>query len=169
MMAALGTAIMLVGGVVPVMTYISPLLAGVFIIPVRVELGRKWGWMVWGTVSILSIVLCADKEAGFFYVFAGYYPLIKEYIDRIKGKVISILAKAGIFTASMGMMYLFLIYVIALPSVIADFSGVSLVVNILIFAVMILILICFDRMAAIAAWFYAARIRPKMKSIRRRG
>ena len=66
LMAALGAVMMLTGGLVPVMTYCSPLLAGVLLIPVLREHGRKWAWLVWIVTAALSMILSADKEAAFF-------------------------------------------------------------------------------------------------------
>jgi len=166
-MAALSVAILLLCGVIPVLTYIAPLVASIFLIPADAELGKKWGWMTWAVVSILSLILSADKEAAFFYVFVGYYPLIKRYLDRIKTKVLRILAKLGVFVAAIGTMYLLLIFVLALPSVIADFEGVSLILNILLIALMVFIMLCFDVVAAFASRYYTVRIRPKIHSISR--
>ena len=47
LMAALGAVLMLTGGLIPVMTYCSPLMAGVLLIPVLREFGKKWAWLVW--------------------------------------------------------------------------------------------------------------------------
>ena len=67
LMAALGAALMLVGGVIPVMTYCSPLIAGVLLIPVLREYGGRWAWLVWLVTALLSLILSADKEAALLY------------------------------------------------------------------------------------------------------
>jgi len=167
-MAALGTAIMLLGGIVPVLTYVTPLAASIFLIPVKEEVGKKWGWMTWLVVSLLSVFLSADKESGFFYLFVGYYPLIKEYLDRITNRAARVLAKLGTFAAAIVAMYLILIFILALPSVIADFEGASLILNIVMIAVTVFIMLCFDTVVGFAEKYYVIRIKPKLRSIRRR-
>ena len=60
LMAALGVVLMMTGGLIPVMTYCSPLLAGVLLIPVMRECGVRWAWMVWIVTAALSLILSAD-------------------------------------------------------------------------------------------------------------
>ena len=55
-MAALGAALMTTGGLIPVLTYCSPLLAGVLLIPVLQEYGEKWAWLVWLVTDRKSVV-----------------------------------------------------------------------------------------------------------------
>ena len=47
LMAALGAVIMTAGGLIPVATYCSPMIAGVLLLPVMSELGDRWAWMTW--------------------------------------------------------------------------------------------------------------------------
>ena len=78
-MAALGTVIMLTGGLIPVFTYCSPLIAALLLVPVCDVCGVSYGWIVWFVTSVLSMLIGADKEAAFFYIFLGYYPIIKPF------------------------------------------------------------------------------------------
>ena len=96
-MAAAGTALMLLGGVIPVFTYVSPLLASLFLIPVEHAAGRKAAAAVWVITSVLTLLLGADKEAAFFYVFFGWYPLMKPVLDRIRGRRLRLLIKFLLF------------------------------------------------------------------------
>ena len=96
-MAAAGTALMLLGGVIPVFTYVSPLLASLFLIPVEHAAGRKAAAAVWVITSVLTLLLGADKEAAFFYVFFGWYPLMKPVLDRIGGRRLRLLIKFLLF------------------------------------------------------------------------
>ena len=64
LMAALGAALMTTGGLIPIATYCSPLLAGLLLLPVLVEFGVREAWMVWAVTAALSLILSPDKEAG---------------------------------------------------------------------------------------------------------
>ncbi len=97
-MAAAGTALMLLGSVIPVFTYVSPLLASLFLIPVAGVAGRKAALAVWIITAGLTLLLGADKEAAFFYVFFGWYPLVKPAADRIGNRWIRLSVKILLFT-----------------------------------------------------------------------
>jgi riboflavin transporter FmnP len=75
MMAALGTMLMLTGGLIPVLTYCSPLLASFCLIPALDAYGKRNAWMVWAVTSALSLLIGVDKEASLFYLFLGWYPI----------------------------------------------------------------------------------------------
>ena len=72
LMAALGTVLMLTGGLVPVMTYCSPLLAGVLLIPVMREHGNNWAWLVW---LVTAAVILSLGLAWFTSVMSPLEPL----------------------------------------------------------------------------------------------
>ena len=63
MMAALAVTIMLLGGVIPLATFCCPALAGLALIPVLMEAGKKWTLMVYAAAAVLSLLLGPDKEA----------------------------------------------------------------------------------------------------------
>ena len=88
LMAALGTALMTTGGLIPIATYCSPLLAGILLLPVLYEFGRREGWMVWAVTAALSLILSPDKEAGSMYLFLGWYPILKPAFDRIRPRLL---------------------------------------------------------------------------------
>ena len=48
LMAALGTVLMLSSNLIPVLTYVAPMLASLTLIPILTEFGKKYAWMTWG-------------------------------------------------------------------------------------------------------------------------
>ena len=86
MAAGLSVAIMLLGGVIPAATYAVPMLCGLLLLPVLLEFGPKAAWTVYIAVSLLALMLGFDKEAAFFYIFIGYYPIVKWKIERVPAK-----------------------------------------------------------------------------------
>jgi hypothetical protein len=83
MVAALGTAVMILTGFVPVGGYAFPAFAGVLLITVVVEAGTRWAVGVYAVQSILSVMLAADQEAVLFFIlFFGYYPILKAALER---------------------------------------------------------------------------------------
>ena len=99
LMAALGTVLMLSSNLIPVLTYVAPMLASLTLIPILTEFGKKYAWMTWGVTAGLALLLCADREAAFFYLFIGWYPILKPKLDRIPSRPVRILSKLALFTA----------------------------------------------------------------------
>ena len=114
MMAALSTVIMLTGGLIPVLTYCSPLAASALLIPVLEEYGKGKASMVWIVTAALSILIGVDKEAAFFYLFLGWYPILKPLFDRLPLKGMRMIVKTCVFSAAIGIMYALLCYVLQL-------------------------------------------------------
>ena len=100
-----GTVLMLLGGVVPVATYAVPLLCGALLVPVTAEFGRGSAWATFFATALTALLLGMDKEAAFFYLFVGYYPILQGKMNLLEGKKKRLLAKAGLFLAALGAMY----------------------------------------------------------------
>ena len=90
MMVALSVALMLTGGLVPIATYCAPMLGGILLLPIMLEYGRKTAWTAYIATSLIVLTLGVDKEAAFFYLFLGYYPIIKWNIEKIGKKPLSL-------------------------------------------------------------------------------
>ena len=84
MMVALSVALMLTGGLIPIATYCAPLMCGVLLLPIFLEYGKKTALTAYAATSLIVLILGIDKEAAFFYIFLGYYPVIKWNLDKLK-------------------------------------------------------------------------------------
>ena len=163
MMVALSLVLMLMGGIIPIATDCVPMMSSILLLPVLVEFGRKTAWMAFFAIALIALLLGVDKEAAFFYLFLGYYPIVKWEIEKIKGKTSRILIKLSIFNISIFLMYLFLGMVMNMDAVVAEFltMGPALLV---IFAVLLNIcLFLYDRLLLPLLYLYAKRIRPKFR------
>ena len=67
-LAALAVVILLLGGVIPIGTYLAPMLASLPLIVLLTELPRGLclGW--YAVVAILGAMLCPDRETAFVFV-----------------------------------------------------------------------------------------------------
>lgn len=157
MMAALGIVVMLLGGIIPVATYCTPLVAGALLMIVLLEYSSREGWLVWLVTAVVSLILGVDKEASFFYIFMGYYPLIKPRFEKIPSLMTRRLTKLGYFTLAIGAMYAFLCLVLRLDAVLAEMQTTGVVLNIVFFAALILCMMIYDRLLFLLAMRYAAR------------
>ena len=105
MMNALAVVIMNLGGIVPMATFCTPVLAMIVLLPVLEEYGAKMGWCAWAAVSILSLLQVADREAAFVYVFFGWYPMVRPAVKVIPAKAVRLGVKLLIANSVMVVLY----------------------------------------------------------------
>lgn len=161
-MAALGTVMMLTGGLIPVFTYCSPLLASLLLIPVLFEYGSGKAWMVWVVTGALTLIIGIDKEAAFFYIFLAWYPIIKPHLDILKSKVLRFLSKILVFSAAVAAMYGLTCFVFRIDDIVNSFSAVRLI-NAAFLAALVLVMMLYDYSLAGIAHLYRTRLLTKLK------
>ena len=120
--AALAVVVMTLGGMIPLATYISPVLCALLLDFVRKTCDSKIGWTWYAAVCILSLLLSPDKEAAAVFAAMGYYPLVKARMDRLPVKW---LFKAIYFNTVTVLLYWILLRVIGMEQLIADFEGIG--------------------------------------------
>jgi hypothetical protein len=86
--------------------------------------GPKIAWAWYGAVTILSLLLAPDKEAGAVFAFFGYYPIVKPWLDK---RPLCFLWKLVLFNLSIFAMYGLLIYLLGLQQVLSDFQELGTV------------------------------------------
>ncbi len=125
LMAALSVVILLLGGLIPAATFACPMLAMLCLLPVLRECGEKIALVLYAAVSVLALLLVADKELALFYVFLGYYPILRPRLNKLPSPLLRILAKCGLFTAATVVMYLLILYLFQLEAIAAEFAEYS--------------------------------------------
>lgn len=117
-LAALAVVIMCLGGLVPVMTYVCPLILALMLEVVRLTCGNRIAWAWYGAVAILGLLLGPDREAAFLFVFLGYYPIVKPKLDRLP---LSLLWKVLLFNAATAAAYGILLNLAGMDALRAEF------------------------------------------------
>ena len=117
-LAALAVAVMSLGTLIPIMTYVCPMACVLLLETVRVTCGQRVAWAWYGAVAILGLLLCPDKEAAALFLFLGYYPLVKPKLD---GKKLSWLFKGALFNGSIGLMYFLLLRILGMEALSEEF------------------------------------------------
>ena len=162
MMAALATAVLMMGGVIPAATFAGPALAGLMLIPVFAEGGQKLALGAWLAISALSLILCADKEAALLFAFLGWYPAMKWKLEeKLKGWK-GVPVKLVIWNACAGAMAAMIFFVLRMDQVIAEYRemGRAMLVGFIVLANITLLV--YDRLLAIMAVVYLKKLRPKI-------
>ena len=131
-LAALAVVIMCMGTLIPIATYVCPMLSALILQLVLKICGRKIAWAWYGAVSILSLLLAPDKEAAAVFLALGYYPILKPKLDALKGKW---LWKLLFFNAVTLLTYWLLMHLFGFDQLAAEFSEMGAILT----AVMLLL------------------------------
>ncbi len=107
---------MFMTGLVPFLTYTLPAVSGALLAIIVIEINKKWATGAYIAISLLSLLIVADKEAAMFFVaFFGYYPIIKEVIENKLPKVLEWAVKLLLFNVAAIIAYAVIIYVFGIP------------------------------------------------------
>ena len=88
LMTALSVVLMMLTTLIPVFMYVIPIITGLLVIFTADVSNKKWGTGVYFSTAFLSLLLITDKEAALTYtLFFGYYPLIKDLIEKLPGLI----------------------------------------------------------------------------------
>lgn len=118
-LAALAVVVMSMGTLIPVATYVCPMLCTVLLQVVLKTCGSRIAWAWYGAVAVLSMLLAPDKEAAAVFVFLGYYPIVKPRLDRRKGKW---LWKLLLFNGATLLMYWILMQLFGIEQMLSEFA-----------------------------------------------
>lgn len=122
-MCGLSIVLMLSGSIIPFATFCAPAMSGLLLMPVAVECGMRLAWVCYGAISALAVLFVPDKEMAAIFVFLfGCYPLLKAYIQRIPGRGLQFLVKAGFFNGTVLAMYGMLLFFFPMPSLVEEFA-----------------------------------------------
>ena len=99
-LASLAVLIMSMGTLIPVATYVCPMLCALILQLVLKICGSRIAWAWYGAVTLLSLLMAPDKEAAAVFLALGYYPIVKDRLERLK-KPVAWTLKLVIFNATL--------------------------------------------------------------------
>lgn len=141
--AAVSVVLMFLTSIIPTLTYAVPAAAGLLLVIMVIEIDKKWATVVYIAVSILSALLIADKESAVMYIaFFGYYPIVKQPIEKHLNKYLAWVIKLLIFNISIIASYLLLIYVFNLDM--DDFGEFTKTALILLYLAFNVVFVLYD-------------------------
>ena len=123
-MAALAVVIMCMGGMIPVATYVCPMLCMLLLQVVLGSCGARTAWAWYGAVALLSLLLAPDKEAAAVFAFLGYYPILRPKLEKTRLKW---LWKGLLFNAAILLMYWLLMHLLGMDALTEEFSEMGTV------------------------------------------
>lgn len=117
MLTGVAVTIMCLGGLIPVATYVCPMLCCLTQFLVLRFCGRKLAWSWFFAVCILSLTVGPDKEAVLVFAAIGYYPILKPYFERYR---LGILLKIALFNVSIFAAYGVMIRFLGMEELISE-------------------------------------------------
>ena len=160
MLTALGVILMGIGTLVEVLDISTAVIASCCVVIALIEYGKGAPWMVYAAISVLSFLLLPNKfPAMIFTLFVGFYPILKEKLDK-KNKVIRWVLKELIFNVCLA--------IIILLYMLLFFEGATLAIPLPLIIVAMIILceiifIMYDIALERMITFYVIKLRHRFK------
>ena len=126
-LAALAVVIQCMGTMIPVATFVCPMLCMLLLKAVLSRCGDRIAWAWYGAVAILGALLAPDKEAAAVFLFLGFYPIVKPKIDALRVKW---LWKALYFNTAILIMYWLLLNIFGMARIAEEFAELGTVMTI---------------------------------------
>ena len=161
-MGALAAMIMTVGGLIPVATYLSPMIAGACLVPVLYEYGPKTVVVLYAAVAVLAVLISPDKESAFIFVFLGWYPAAIPMLNKIPGKLLRLLVKLILFLVAIALAYYLMIGILGIGEMMAEFKSYSLFMLILLVVMGGITFLLTDHLYRRLLFHYATKWRRKL-------
>ena len=106
MLSALGVVILGLGAVIEVLDITVAVLASLLVTYAVIEIGGPYPWLIWVVTSVIALLLLPLKTPVLFYaLLAGYYPILKQKIEKKMARLPAWSLKLSIFAASLAIMW----------------------------------------------------------------
>ena len=117
-LAALAMVILCLGGLIPLATFVCPVICILICSLVLHFCGSRIAWAWYGAVAVLGLLLSPDKEAAAVFLALGAYPILKAWFDRWKA---SILWKLLYFNGITLFMYYIMIFIFGMDQLLSEY------------------------------------------------
>ena len=121
-LGALAVTILFLGGLIPVSTYICPMLCMLILQLVLKLCGKRMAWAWYAMVSFLALILGPDKEAAALFLLLGYYPMLKPVFEKWP---VSWVWKLLLFNSAITLLYTFLLKLLGLQNISDEFFNLG--------------------------------------------
>ncbi len=160
---AMALMVMLAGDMLPLAVYLCPALAGMLILPVTCEAGRKAGWLFYAGISLLCLLLQPNKESALlFCAFLGYYPLLKFTLEKLRPPL-RLLSKLIWFNAAVLAAYWLMLHLFGLAALQQEFAGMTNGWLTALLALANVTFLIYDLAVARLFAFYVRILRPRIQ------
>lgn len=142
-LAALAVVIMAMGTLIPVATYVCPMLCCLMLQLVKKTCGDRTAWAWYAAVALLGVLMAPDKEAAAVFCALGYYPIVKPKLDE---KRFAIVWKLALFNSVILVLYWLLMYLFGFAAIAAEFAEMGTLLTVLTLALGNVVFFLLDRL-----------------------
>lgn len=142
-LAALAVVIMAMGTLIPVATYVCPMLCCLILQLVKKTCGDRTAWAWYACVAFLGLLLAPDKEAAAVFCALGYYPIVKPKLDGMRPAVVW---KLALFNSVILALYWLLMHLFGFDALAAEFAEMGTVLTVLMLALGNVVFFLLDRL-----------------------
>ncbi len=121
-LVALGVVILSLGSLFEVLDLSAAALAAMLVVVAVIEVGSFWPWLVYAATGLLALLLPLKFAAVFYLLLAGYYPIIKEKIEKLRSRIFGWIIKLAMMNAALTLMILAGKYILSLPQTELDWE-----------------------------------------------
>lgn len=163
-MSGLALALMFIMGMVPSFEYISPAIGGILILVIRKNLGVKYGLVSYFAVGLLGLLVVPNYEATMMFLFLlGYYPIIREYLQRIKPKVLQWVVKLIVYAIPTVSAYMVLVYLFGMEYLLDSSNNFGKYGSLILLGLGVLVFVLYDIFLGLFNPIYDQVIKPKIQ------
>ncbi|WP_368236607.1 hypothetical protein, partial [Anaerotruncus rubiinfantis] len=160
--AALCLLMMFMTGLIPFSSYAFPAFAGIVLIAVAEENGKKTALMVYVAVSVMSMFIVPDPEAKtLFIMLLGYYPILKPIIERLPA-VFAWLVKLILVNGMVVAFYYVSLYILGLPDLLEGWGDFGKFTAYIAMGMVNFTFVMYDFLLTQVLHIYRAWFRPKI-------
>jgi len=99
--AAVCVVLLFIGSLLDTLDLSAAAAASVAVLAVLIEAGTGYALGAYGAASVISLLVLPQKSAALeFALFAGYYPILKVYLHKIRPRALSYAARLAVFNAA---------------------------------------------------------------------
>ena len=172
--SALGVVLLSLGALTEILDLTAAMLVSLFLIPIVVEYGGAYPYLVWAVTGVLGLFIVPQSWATQMYAgFLGYYPIMKNILERIRVKPLAWLLKIVIFNVALFAYMLVLFWLSGRGQGLLDtikglFGGVEMLGTsnwwlLALLALFEFMFVIYDVLVSKCVLLYLYRFRPKMK------
>lgn len=163
LMGALAVVIMLLASFIAIGTYAGPVLAGIAFIPVVCDYGGGIAAALYAVVSAICLILIPDKESAVIFLFLGWYPAARAGFNRIKPKLLRLMAKLISFNAAVFAAYWLMLNVFGMAELAGEYQSYSAGFFLLLVILGNVTFVVYDLALSKLTPAYILKIRPRLK------
>jgi hypothetical protein len=128
------------------------------------EVSMGWAWLTYTSVSILSMLITADKEAALVFVMLfGHYPMVRMYLENLKFKPLRYIIKLAIYNICLISFFMVTVFVFGLDQMLTDMNDLGKYGGLILLVLANIIYVLYDFNLGALYVLYIKRLMPKFR------